>query len=134
MPYRLLADVTMTVHFLFLAFLLLGGFLAWRWHRVWFAHAAVAVYGLANAAWGFVCPLTPLEQEFRLRAGQDGLEPTGFIDTYIEGVIYPEELTMQARWATAVVIAVSWAGLLLIRRGRLGSAPAQPTAEERERD
>lgn len=116
MPYRLLADATMTAHFLFLAFLLLGGFVAWRWPRVWFAHAAVAAYALIHIASGLDCPLTPLEHQLRLRAGQDGLKPSGFINTYIEGTLYPEEHRNTVRWATACIVAASWAGLLLLTR------------------
>ena len=33
--YRLLADLTMLVHFTFLAFVVFGGFLAWNWPRPW---------------------------------------------------------------------------------------------------
>ncbi len=31
MGYRLLADAAMVAHFLFLAYLVMGGFMAWRW-------------------------------------------------------------------------------------------------------
>ncbi|WP_425402700.1 DUF2784 domain-containing protein [Glycomyces tenuis] len=113
----------MTAHFLFLAFLLLGGFVAWRWRRVWFVHAATAAYALVHVVTGTDCPLTPLEHELRLRAGQAGMEAGGFTGTHLEDVIYPAELTTEVRWAALVVIAVSWLGLLLLirrdrRRGR----------------
>ncbi len=126
MLYRVLADVTMTLHFLFLAYALLGGFLAWRWPRAWFPHAVVAAYGLVVTAFTLDCPLTPIEHHLRLRAGQSGLEPTGFIDTYIEGAVYPEHL-LPARVLMTLVIAVSWIGVLIAvrRRGRppAGTSP-----------
>ncbi len=124
MLYRILADAVMLAHFLFLVYLVVGGFLAWRWPKAWFPHAAVAAYGLVITAYGFVCPLTPLENDLRGRAGEDGLEPTGFIDTYIEGVVYPEEHTLTARAAAAVVIAVSWIGAYLRHRRRRGRGQA----------
>ncbi|NUS01143.1 MAG: DUF2784 family protein, partial [Nonomuraea sp.] len=31
MMYRLIADAVMVVHFAFLAYLAVGGFIAWRW-------------------------------------------------------------------------------------------------------
>jgi hypothetical protein len=125
MLYRVLADVVMTFHLLFLAFVVFGGFLAWRWPKVWFAHAPLALYGLVTVTFGLICPLTPIEHDLRQRAGQEGLEPTGFIDTYIEGLIYPADQTLLARWLAFAVIVVSWAGLAVIlrrRRGRRGAA------------
>jgi hypothetical protein len=125
MIYRVLADVAMTTHFLFLVFVVVGGFLAWRWPRLWFAHLAAALYALAIITFEFDCFLTPIEHEMRLRAGQEGLEPTGFIDTYIEDVVYPGDRTNEVRWAVAAVIFVSWVGALLLylRRRRVKRAP-----------
>ena len=40
--YRLLADLTMLVHFTFLAFVVFGGFLAWNWPRVIWSHLLTA--------------------------------------------------------------------------------------------
>jgi hypothetical protein len=129
--YRVLADAAMTLHLLFLVYVLLGGFLAWRRPRAFFPHAAVVAYGVAIAAIDFDCPLTPIEQEMRLRAGQAGLEPTGFIDTYIEGVVYPVEYIVPARLLTVLVIVGSWAGALLAARRRerrqTESAATDPT-------
>ncbi|MCH7230703.1 DUF2784 domain-containing protein [Glycomyces sp. L485] len=122
MIFRVLADITMTVHFLFLAYVALGGFLAWRWPRTWFAHAAAAIYGLVIEVFNFVCVLTPLEDHWRRRAGQEGLEPTGFIDTYIEGVVYPEEHTLLIQWLVGVVVVLSWLGLLIRLRRRRAQA------------
>jgi hypothetical protein len=74
---------------------------------------------------GFVCPLTPIEDDLRRRAGQEGLEPTGFIDTYIEGIVYPADQTMLARWLAFSVIAVSWVGLAVKRHRRREAAAAR---------
>ncbi|GAB3645293.1 DUF2784 domain-containing protein [Glycomyces tarimensis] len=122
MGYRILADAAMIVHFLFVAYVVLGGFLAWRWPKSWFLHAPVALYGLVITVYGFVCPLTPVEDHFRRQAGQEGLEPTGFIDTYIEGVVYPGEYAAAAQWAAAAVVAISWIGALLLHRRRRQAA------------
>lgn len=129
MGYRILADVAMTAHFLFLVYLVVGGFVAWRWPKTWFAHAAVAVYGLVITLYGFTCPLTPLEHDFRRRAGEEGLEPTGFIDTYIEGIVYPERYAATAQWAVAAVVVISWAGMLVkLRRRRQAAATSSRRA------
>ncbi|GAA3166738.1 DUF2784 domain-containing protein [Planomonospora alba] len=107
----------MVVHFLFLVFMAVGGFLAWRWPRLIAAHLAAAAWGVVSVATGVECPLTVAEDWGRRTAGERGLPPEGFIDHYIEGVIYPEEHTTVARLAVALLVAVSWIGYVrLIRR------------------
>ncbi|GAA3445859.1 DUF2784 domain-containing protein [Planomonospora venezuelensis] len=114
--YRLIGEAAMMLHFLFLAFMAVGGFLAWRRPRLIRAHLAVAAWGVASVVTGMECPLTVVEDWGRRNAGEQGLPPTGFIDHYIEGVIYPEEHTNLARLAVAALVLISWAGYLLRRR------------------
>ena len=122
MVYRILADATMVVHFAFVAFVVVGGFLAWRWPWVIVPHLVAAGWGLLITVFSLACPLTPVEDRFRRLAGERGL-PSGFIDTYIEGVLYPQQYVEEVRAAVAVVIAVSWIGLLVRwRRARAGVA------------
>lgn len=118
MVYRILADITMTAHLLFLAYIVFGGFLAWRWPWTWFLHAATVGYGVVIELVGFVCPLTPLEDHWRRRAGEAGLEPTGFVDTYIEGVVYPGEHARLVQAGVAVLVVASWIGLAVRLRRR----------------
>ena len=91
MGYRLVADAAMVAHFVFLAYLVVGGFIAWRWPWTIWTHIAVALYGLFNVLVGWPCPLTHVENWGRARAGEATLPGTGFIDHYIAGVIYPQE-------------------------------------------
>ncbi|NUW34363.1 DUF2784 domain-containing protein [Nonomuraea sp. SMC257] len=115
MMYRLVADLAMVVHFAFLAYLAVGGFLAWRWRRAIWAHVAVVCWALLSVLAGVDCPLTVLEDWGRRGAGLPALPPSGFIDHYIEGVIYPEQYTDVVRAALAAVIALSYGGYLLRR-------------------
>lgn len=108
-----LADATAVVHVGFLVFVVVGGFLALRWRWVLVPHLVAAAWGLAITVFGFECPLTAVENHFRNRTG-DGDLPGGFIDTYIEGVIYPQQYVEEARLAAAVVVLVSYA--LLVRQ------------------
>ncbi|WP_084956528.1 DUF2784 domain-containing protein [Thermoactinospora rubra] len=116
MMYRLIGETAMVVHFVFLVYMAVGGFLAWRWPRTIWLHAAVAAWGLLSVLTGIECPLTVVEDWGRRGAGQAGLPPTGFIDHYIEGVIYPEEHTNLVRWAVAALVFTSWTGYVLRRR------------------
>ncbi|MCF6469059.1 DUF2784 domain-containing protein [Nonomuraea sp. MG754425] len=116
MMYRLIADVAMVAHFAFLAYLVVGGFLAWRWRRTIWAHLAAVAWGLLSVTIGVECPLTLLEDWGRRHAGEAGLPASGFIDHYIEGVIYPEEYTNLVRLGVAVLVLFSYAGYLLRRQ------------------
>ncbi|MDF5755970.1 DUF2784 domain-containing protein [Spongiactinospora sp. TRM90649] len=116
MGYRILAEVTMGVHLLVLIYLALGGFLAWPRPLLIWPHLAMAAWGLASISTPLECPLTVLENWARHRAGLAGLRPGGFIDTYLKGVIYPEEYTTLVRWVVVALILTSWTGLVMRRR------------------
>ena len=45
MIYRLLADLTVVVHFAFIAFVVVGGFMALRWPRLAWIHIPCAAWG-----------------------------------------------------------------------------------------
>jgi hypothetical protein len=120
---RVLGDAVMVVHFGFLVFVTLGGFLAWRWPRWIVAHVAAVAWGSASILFGLVCPLTELEELFRRRAGEGDLG-AGFIDNYLEGVIYPERYTPLIWTAVGVVVVTSWVGFAVRRRVRPGRAAA----------
>ncbi|MPY77680.1 MAG: DUF2784 family protein [Actinophytocola sp.] len=115
--YRMLADATMVLHFAFLAYLTLGGFLAWRWPRTIIAHLVAVAWGVLIVLFELDCPLTGPEDYFRRQAGQEGLQD-GFIDTYLTDVVYPAEHVDLARLAIASVVAVSWAGFAVRMRAR----------------
>ena len=123
MWFRLVADAAMVAHFAFLAYLVVGGFLAWRWPRTIWLHVATAMYGLFNATVGWPCPLTYVENWGRERAGDTTLPATGFIDHYIAGVVYPREHETVAQLLVATVVVISWVGFVV--RRRRSSPPAQ---------
>lgn len=94
MLYRLMADILVVLHFAFIAFVVFGGFLV-LWRR------CLAMVHLPAAAWGVwiefrqgVCPLTPLENQFRALAGEKGYAG-GFIEHYLIPTIYPTGLTKE---------------------------------------
>jgi hypothetical protein len=116
MMYRLVADTAMVVHFAFLAYLAVGGFLAWRWRRTLWAHLAVVAWGVISIVTGVECPLTLAEDWGRRQAGMEGLPASGFIDHYIEDVIYPQEHTNLVRLGVAVLVLFSYVGYVLRRQ------------------
>ena len=88
MVFRLLADLVLVGHLAFILFVAAGGLLVWRWPWLVRLHAPAVAWGVAIITVGFTCPLTPLEKDLRRRAGEQGYRG-GFVDHYIEGVIYP---------------------------------------------
>lgn len=111
MVYRTLADAVMLVHFGFLAFLTLGGFLARRWRWVLVPHVAAAGWAVLIVS-GAQCPLTAWENGLRRLGGEQGI-PRGFIDTYLTGVVYPEAYLRPVQVVVGGLVAVSWLGLAL---------------------
>ena len=116
--YRLLADAVMLAHFGFLAFVVLGGFVAWRYRWVLVPHVAAVSWGALTVVVGLQCPLTGWEDGLRRLGDEDGL-PRGFIDTYLTGVIYPREHLIAAQLLVAGLVAASWLGLA-VRHGARG--------------
>lgn len=88
MLHSLAAELVMLAHFAFVLFVALGGFLLlWRRWVAWL-HVPCALYGAAIEFFGWTCPLTPLEVRLRRAAGRAGYEG-GFIEHYLEGILYP---------------------------------------------
>lgn len=112
MVYRLLADGVVVVHLAFIVFVAVGGILAWRWPRLLWPHLASVAYGAGIVTIGWDCPLTPLEKYFRRLGNEQGYEG-GFVDRYVEGVIYPERYATLLRVLVAALIATGWLGLYL---------------------
>jgi hypothetical protein len=114
--YRICADAVVLLHFGFILFVAVGGLLAWRWSWLRWPHLASVAWGAGIVLIGWDCPLTPLEKHLRRLSGEQGYAG-GFVDRYIEGVIYPESFTAVLRILVAVLIAVGWIGLYRRRAG-----------------
>ena len=117
MMYRMLADAVVLAHALFVGFVVLGGFLVWRWGWLVWAHLPAAVWGAAIEYGGWICPLTPLENAFRARAGLAGYGG-GFVEHYVIPLLYPADLTApkQVVLGTLVLLVNLVAYGVLVRR------------------
>ena len=92
MSPALAADLVVAFHGAFILFALFGAALLVRWPRLIALHLPALAWGTWIEASGRICPLTPIENDFREAAGQQGYAG-GFIDHYLTPVIYPEGLT-----------------------------------------
>jgi len=108
------ADAVMLIHFAFIAFALLGSFLVlWKPWVVWL-HLPALAWGAWIEASGNICPLTPLENRYRLLAGESTYGE-GFISHYLTPIIYPEGLTRETQFLIlGILIAVNLVGYGLV--------------------
>ncbi|HTF15124.1 MAG TPA: DUF2784 domain-containing protein [Burkholderiales bacterium] len=110
MLYRIGADLVLLAHFLFVAFAVFGGVLAfyspaWPW-----VHVPVVLWASVVNLMSWTCPLTPAEKFLRNRAGQ--LEYSGgFVEHYIGRLVYPRGMPRQLELVAGVSIVV-WNALV----------------------
>jgi hypothetical protein len=116
MLYRIGADAVLLSHFLFAAFAVFGGVLAlhgpaWAW-----LHVPTVLWSSVVNLMSWTCPLTPLENALRIRAGQAGYSGD-FVQRYIGRVVYPRGMPRRlelvagvsvAAWNVLVYAAVLW--------------------------
>jgi hypothetical protein len=117
MMYRILADLVVGVHALFVAFVVIGGLLALRWPWVAALHLPAAVWGALIEFQGWICPLTPLEKSLRAAAGDAGYGG-GFIEHYLLPTLYPAGLTRSVQLllgSAVIVVNLLVYGVVLVR-------------------
>ena len=121
MPPRLAADLVVVLHAAFVLFVVCGGLLALRWPKAAWVHLPAAAWGAAIEFTGWICPLTPLENALRVRAGDDGYAGD-FVAQYLLAALYPDGLTrgVQVTLGAAVVLVNAAIYVLVIRRTRAG--------------
>jgi hypothetical protein len=120
--------VVLVLHLGFVLFVALGGLLALRWPRIAWIHIPAAIWGAAIEFGGWICPLTPIENDLRARAGESPY--TGdFVARYLLPVIYPEGLTRDAQIVLGLGVVLLNTGIYFIvfrgqrRRAAKGSPP-----------
>ncbi|HEY2792497.1 MAG TPA: DUF2784 domain-containing protein [Micromonosporaceae bacterium] len=115
MGYRWLGLAIVGVHFVALAYIVFGGFVALRWRWSIWVHLLFGAWAASIIAFAtLLCPLTIAQNWARERGGQSPLVG-GFIDQYVKGVLYPTQFTVVAQVLVAAVIITSW---VLFYRGR----------------
>jgi|SRR5215469_1112047 len=128
MGWRILADLLVVLHLAFAAFVIFGGFLAWKWRAAVFAHLPALAWGFWIETSGQICPLTPLEIHLRRLAGEAGYQG-GFLNHYVLPVLYPPGLTRPDQWVLAVLllaINLTAYGVVLKKSLRRPSGPLGP--------
>ena len=120
----LLATLVVTLHLTFVVVVVLGGLLVLRWPWLAYAHLPAALWGAWIEFAGWVCPLTPLEQSLRLKAGEQGYSGS-FIEHYLLPLLYPSALTRTIQVALGIIVIAVNLGIYgyLLRRRRSVRTP-----------
>lgn len=114
----LLADAVVMFHAAFVVFVMIGGLFVLRWRRLIWLHLPAVAWGALIEFAGWICPLTPIENELRRRAGETGYSG-GFVQHYVLHALYPESLTAAIRYALgAMVILVNAVVYTIVWRSR----------------
>jgi|SRR5210317_412735 hypothetical protein len=100
---NLLADLVLLMHGAFIVFVMLGGLLVLRWHRLAWLHLPCVAWGILIELTGWICPLTPLENRLREAAGLDSYGES-FIEHYLMPLIYPPGLTPGIQYQLAATV------------------------------
>jgi hypothetical protein len=98
-PYKLLADAVLLLHFAVvvfvvggLVFVVAGNLRGWRWVNGWsvrLAHLAAIAFVVAQTWLGQLCPLTTLESWLRIQAGSPSYAES-FIEHWVQRIIFYE--------------------------------------------
>ena len=96
-------------HVVFVAFTMIGGFLALLAPWLLIPHLVAAAWGGRMAVSHAKCPLSALENWGRAGSGRVRLHERGFIAHYVEGRLYPRGWARRVEMVVAGMIIGSWA-------------------------
>ncbi len=103
MIHRLAADGVLLLHLGFILFALLGGAMTAWWRWIPLIHLPAAAWASFVELTGRVCPLTYLENYFRVKAGDSGYTES-FVERYLLEIIYPSGLSEEIQYVLAGVV------------------------------
>ena len=103
------------VHMAFLAYLVLGGFLALRRFALIWPHLGSTAWSVWITLTAGQCPLTILEKWLLAQGGRTPYEGS-FIGHYLNGTLYPAQYEVVVWLASVAIALVSYAVVLTRRR------------------
>ena len=103
MWYRLGADLVLVLHLAFVLFVVAGGLLVMKWPALIWLHVPAVAWGAFIEYAGWICPLTPLENELRALAGSATYH-ADFVEHYLLPLLYPAELTRHTQLILGTIV------------------------------
>jgi hypothetical protein len=124
--YAVGAGLVVLVHLSFVLFVAAGALLSLKWPRAMCVHLPAIAWAAYIEFSGGICPLTPLENELRAKAGLD-YYGGDFVARYLFPVLYPGGLTRNAQVVIGlVVLAVNLGLYIFVYRRRTSRAGGKP--------
>ncbi len=90
MIYKILADIVVSLHFLWILFLIFGAFWGIRYKGVRIVHISGLAFAIIIQVFDWYCPLTHLEVWLRTRHDPTLSYSGSFIIHYVERIVYLE--------------------------------------------
>ena len=90
MPYGILADGVVFIHFLWILFLVFGAFWGVKCRAVRIFHISGLVFAVVIQLFDWYCPLTHLEAWLRSKQSVVASYPSSFIIYYVQKIVYIE--------------------------------------------
>ena len=90
--YEFAAELTILIHFTFIAFVVFGGLFFFVSRKFIYIHVPVLIWGVFIELTQIVCPLTYLENWFLQKANLTA-HSGSFISNHLVPIIYPANLT-----------------------------------------
>ena len=105
MIYSFAADLLVVIHLVFIIFVILGAVLVYKWRWIIYLHIPAVIWAALIEFKGWICPLTPWENQLRQAGGEAGYTG-GFIEHYIIPIMYPDKLTQETQIILGVFVIV----------------------------
>lgn len=124
MPYKILADIVVIIHFLWIVFLIFGVFLGVKYKVIKIFHIAGLAFAFIIQIFDWYCPLTHVEIWLRAKHNPALTYTGSFIVHYIEKAIYIELPRYTIFILTIILCGFNaWMYLRKRQNGVLGNGP-----------
>ena len=124
--YEFAADLTLTVHFAFIIFVVFGALLFFVSTKIIYVHVPALIWGIYIEITHSICPLTYLENWFLQKANLTTYSES-FIQNYLVSIVYPTNLTDDLQTYLAIVLIVVNMLMygLIISKSKKNNQPSQ---------
>ena len=119
MVYRLVIDLVIVLHFLWIIFILFGFLLALKYLKVSFIHMAGLAFTFILNLGGWYCPLTHLENYLHRLYAPQLLYEGSFITKNLQKLIYIELDEVYLRMGAVVWVGLNMGGYALLLKKML---------------
>lgn len=119
MHYKILADIVVVIHFLWIVFLIFGALLGVKYKAIRIFHISGLIFAFIIQIFGWYCPLTYLEVWLRAKHDPSMAYAGSFIVHYLEKIIYLEVSGNLILTLTVLIIGINlW---IYLRKKKLKS-------------